>query len=162
MKSREELRTKQVEYRRKWRSKNPDYKSPNMDVRSIWLKMIRRCLNSKDKAYKNYGGRGITVCKYWIESFDIFFNDMGKRPSKKHTLDRINNDKGYSKQNCRWATWVEQQSNRRDNIKLSINGQTKTASQWANELGFKRVTIYWRIKAGWPEADLFKKLRGVG
>lgn len=140
MKSKEQLeakRTKQKDYTQKWRTKNPGYKPAN--------------------GYENYGGRGITVCKDWM-SFDTFLKDMGKRPSKTHTLDRIDNCKGYSKKNCRWATWEEQHSNRRDNINITIKGKTQTVSQWSNELGFKRSTIYWRVKAGWRQADLFKKL----
>lgn len=77
-----------------------------------WEKMRERCLNPKDISYKNYGGRGITVCKRWL-SFDNFLSDMGKRPSPKHSLDRINNDGIYEPSNCRWATRTEQNRNRR-------------------------------------------------
>lgn len=78
----------------------------------IWSSMIKRCRNPNDENFHNYGGRGITVCKRWIKSFDSFLKDMGRRPKEK-SLDRINNNKGYSKTNCRWATREEQGQNTR-------------------------------------------------
>lgn len=78
---------------------------------TVWANMLDRCRRITNPAYKNYGGRGITVCARWVK-FENFLADMGERP-KGLTLDRKNNDKGYSKRNCRWATWVEQQNNRR-------------------------------------------------
>lgn len=80
-------------------------------IYQIWASMIQRCTNSKDKDYKDYGARGITVCKEWLK-FEAFFSDMGHRPEGR-SLDRRENDKGYSKDNCRWATAVEQANNRR-------------------------------------------------
>ena len=87
-----------------------------------WVSMWGRCTNSKDAAYKNYGGRGITVCQRW-QSFEVFHADMGPRPSGMHasgwplyTLDRKNNDGNYNRTNCRWATSIQQRHNRRDSI----------------------------------------------
>lgn len=80
---------------------------------TIWAGMKVRCLNPKSKFYPNYGGRGITVCDEWKESFEAFALDMGLRPSPDHTLDRIDNERGYCKENCRWATGTEQCLNRR-------------------------------------------------
>lgn len=88
----------------------------------IWINMRRRCNNPKNDAYEDYGGRGIIVCKEWNASFEAFYKDMGPRPSEKHTLDRIETNGNYEKSNCRWATWEEQQNNRRNNRPLKVNG----------------------------------------
>jgi len=82
-------------------------------LHKVWRSMITRCYNTKGKAYKNYGGRGITVCNRWRESFWNFYDDMGDRPSDDHSLERINNSLGYSPDNCRWTTQQEQNQNKR-------------------------------------------------
>lgn len=93
----------------------PEYKT--------WSNIKNRCLNINTPDYEYYGARGITVCKEWIDSFEAFYNDMGPRPSLKHSIDRINNDLGYYKENCRWATKKEQCNNQRSNVKI-INTET--------------------------------------
>jgi len=78
----------------------------------IWISMRERCNNANNKQFKDYGGRGIKVCKEW-DDVEVFCKDMGERPSIRHTLDRIDNDKGYNKENCRWATYEQQARNKR-------------------------------------------------
>ena len=81
-----------------------------------WVSIKRRCHNPNTNDYKNYGGRGITVCQEWLESFEVFFREMGFRPSDKHSIDRINNEGGYSPDNCKWSTRAEQNMNTRRQV----------------------------------------------
>lgn len=111
----------------------------------VWADMLKRC---RDPENKDYAGRGITVCERWLK-FENFWEDMGARPSKSHTIDRKNNDLGYSPENCRWATKIEQGNNRRTNLFYEYQGRSLTIPQWARELGFHKDTIWNRIKAGW-------------
>jgi hypothetical protein len=96
-----------------------------------WNSMIQRCTNSNHDAYYRYGGRGITVCDRWLNSVYSFIEDMGFRPSSNHTLDRIENDKGYYKDNCRWATRTEQNNNTSSNVFYEYKGSKYTIPQLA-------------------------------
>lgn len=119
----------------------------------VWHSMRDRCNNQAHRQYKNYGARGIKVCKRW-EDFTMFFADMGNPPDKRF-IDRIDNNGDYEPSNCRWATALEQQNNKRNNWLLTINGKTMTVAQWARELGIKPKPVYKRLKAGWtPELAL--------
>ena len=113
-----------------------------------WASMKQRCLNPSDKRYHDYGGRGITICKRWLK-FENFYEDMGDAPEGK-SLDRIDNDKGYSPDNCRWATYSEQQRNSRNNIVVTYRGETKPLIDWAEQLNIKYSCLAARIKRGWP------------
>lgn len=130
----------------------PHYKIPGYES---WQGMNQRCNNKNQKAYKNYGGRGITICKRWAgqDGFLNFIEDMGERPTPQHTLDRINNNGNYEPSNCRWATRTEQNRNKRDNKLLTYNGVTKTASEWGIELGSDINLINSRLRYGWSVGD---------
>jgi len=112
---------------------------------TIWQAMKRRCNNQTDKRYADYGGRGITVCEAWQDSYEQFLSDMGIRPTPQHQIDRIDNDGPYSPENCRWATRMEQGSNKRNNRIIEAFGKRMTVNQWARETGLYRKTITSRI-----------------
>lgn len=121
-----------------------------IDEYSIWCGMITRCYNEKSEVYGDYGGRGITVSDEWRSSPEAFYKDMGSRPSSMHTVDRRDNDKGYCKDNCRWATKVVQANNRRNNIRYEYRGDIKTLGEWSRELDLNYKLVYYRIKnLGW-------------
>ena len=116
---------------------------------SVWCGMVKRCVNPNAKGYKLYGGRGLTVCERWKESFNAFYTDMGPRPSPKHSIDRVDNDGNYEPSNCRWATRSQQQRNMRNNQLLTHQGQTKCVSEWAEEVGIRQQTLRSRVCNGW-------------
>jgi len=127
------------------KSKTPEYK--------VWASMLDRCRNPAHKAYARYGGRGIVVCPQW-ENFEVFIADMGRRPSDRHSLDRIDNNGPYSPNNCRWATQRTQARNQERNIRLTHNGKTQTVMCWAEETGLSHALILRRIQAlGWGVAE---------
>jgi len=110
-----------------------------------WVSMKKRCLNKSHKSYVRYGGRGITISNDWINSFDKFLSDMGNRPTDNHSLDRIDNNKGYYKSNCKWSTKIEQQRNKNNNIKIVYQGDKKCLSEWAEILGFSWQKLHYRL-----------------
>lgn len=113
----------------------------------VWSSMIQRCTNPNNRNYENYGGRGITVAPEW-EKFENFFADMGNPPDGL-SLDRIDNNRGYSKDNCRWATRCQQQRNTRGNNLLTFQGQTLCVSEWAERQHLNVMTIHTRLRRGW-------------
>lgn len=125
-------------------SYKPEYKA--------WDAMKQRCFNQKCKAYKNYGGRGISVCDNWL-AFDNFIADMGYKPSPKHSLDRIDNHKGYEPENCKWATRHEQNSNRRNNI--VINGITLNEFAKLHNINFSTLAYRYHTM-GLRDNDLLR------
>lgn len=117
--------------------------SPTYDS---WAHMIQRCTNPSNKDYARYGGRGITVCDRWLR-FDHFLADMGARASGL-TLDRIDPDRGYSPNNCRWATRKQQSENQKRTIWIEARGLRLTICQWAPVIGVSRATMLRRYAAG--------------
>lgn len=132
--------------------KKPEYKT--------WAGMTQRCLNTRDKRYKDYGGRGIKVCNEWQgkDGFSNFLSDMGTKPTLSHSLDRIDNDKDYTKENCKWSTPKEQANNRRSNRILEYSGETKTATEWANLFNIRPTLIIQWLKYKWSVDKIFNKL----
>jgi hypothetical protein len=114
--------------------------------------MHYRCYNTKHASWARYGGRGIKVCVRWHRSnpngLVNFISDMGRRPSGKYSLDRINGDGDYCPVNCRWATRDEQQNNMRNNRRFAIGSQTLTISEWARLAGLSVSTVHNRLKRG--------------
>lgn len=120
----------------------------NTKVFKNWLKMIERCTYEKGLQYKDYGGRGITVCRRWLK-FENFLKDMGDRPEGKNSIDRIDNSKGYSKSNCRWANFTTQNRNKRNNFIIIHEGKKYHSWDLLPEFNIKSGTIKARLKDGW-------------
>lgn len=114
-----------------------------------WAAMIRRCSNSNDKSYLNYGGRGITVSDEWKNSFVAFITDMGKRP-KGLTLERIDNSLGYCKSNCKWDTRKNQNRNKRNVKTMTVSGITGCMPYLCEKFGINYAVVRTRIDLGWP------------
>ena len=118
-------------------TKTPEYRS--------WLNMRCRCCNSKHKSYPRYGGRGITVCERWRNSFETFYADLGPKPGLKYTLGRINNSGNYTPKNCRWETPKEQANNRCNNIFITAAGKTQSIAAWAETIGLSVAALQMRL-----------------
>lgn len=120
-------------------SRDPEFK--------VWCSMRDRCRNPRNRYFKHYGGRGIAVCDEW-NSYERFIADMGRRPSSKHSIDRINNDGGYNKANCRWATQREQSLNTRRKIVIDTPNGPMHAIEAAQKYGIHYATILSRLNRG--------------
>lgn len=128
-----------------------------------WQNMRQRCNNQKISTWKYYGGRGIKVDNRW-NKFENFYADMGDKPTKEHTLERIDTNKNYCKENCKWETHKKQSRNKRNNHHITLNGVTKTMAEWAEIVkpkGISYTTIRARINIlGWkPEKALTEKIK---
>lgn len=129
-------------------------KSPEMIA---WQSLKGRCINPKNPRYKDYGGRGIIVCKEWIESFEVFLQDMGRRPSPQHSIERKSTNGDYTPSNCVWATPDVQGNNKRNNILLEYAGVKRSLAQWATILKRPYSLLYWRHSVGWSVHDILFK-----
>lgn len=114
-----------------------------------WASMKQRCGDPKHKSYKNYGGRGIGVCERWMHSFENFLEDMGNRPTKLHSVDRINVNGNYEPGNCRWATKKQQMRNMTTNRMLEFDNKIQCVSDWAEEVNIAATVISKRLARGW-------------
>lgn len=117
-------------------------------IYTAWDGMIQRCNNINSYAYKNYGGRGIKVCKRWLK-FKNFLKDVGNPPTNKHTLDRINNNKGYNPNNWRWSTPKEQSRNKRSSNMITYKNKTQCLTSWAEEYKINPNTLKQRLSNNW-------------
>ena len=130
-------------------------------IYEVWSAMIQRCTNEGHAYYYRYGGRGIKVCVRWLK-FENFYKDMGDKPDG-FTLERINNNGDYCKDNCKWVTVKEQTHNRETTVNITFNGKTQCVAAWEDELGFKHGTLWMRIyKYNWPvEKAMTEPLKDV-
>lgn len=132
---------------RRWR--HGDYETPEYLARE---NVVARCCKTSHPMYSYYGGRGIAVCDRWRDYVN-FIADMGRRPSSKHTLDRVDNSKGYEPSNCRWTTRREQMRNTRRTRLFTYDGQTLCMKDWAETVGMPYSTLRARLKYGWSFVD---------
>jgi hypothetical protein len=128
-------------------------------IYTCWQGMKSRCENPNAHGYDRYGGRGIKVCERW-QDFRNFLEDMGEPPTPQHTIDRVDNEKGYCKENCRWSTPKEQQQNKRNNNLLTHLGKTQTIRQWCDELGLVFNTVRSRLIRGRPIEEILAPTPG--
>lgn len=127
-------------------TKHGEHKKPEY---ICWRGMIDRCERPSHKFFCHYGGRGIGVCERW-KTYANFLADMGRRPTEKHSLDRIDNNGNYAPENCRWALQCTQTRNKRTTVMLTHNGKTQCVMDWAIETGLSHAAISQRIKTlGW-------------
>jgi hypothetical protein len=126
--------------------KHGQYKTPEYWA---WLALKQRCYNPRHPCFALYGGRGLTVCDRWRFSFENFLSDMGKRPTNKHTVERIDNLQGYSPENCEWRTQFDQLRNTRKTIHVTLNGATHCLKDWCIKLGINYGSVQSRIGRGW-------------
>jgi hypothetical protein len=120
-----------------------------------WANMLRRCDNTKVASFKYYGARGIRVCERWRGSYPAFLEDMGRKPSAAHSLDRIDSDCDYGPDNCRWATRSEQSRNRRIVKRFEFAGEKLPLIEIAQRTGIKLSTLWQRLNSGWPQEKAF-------
>jgi len=115
----------------------------------IWKGIVQRCCNPNDHAFEDYGGRGITICERWRSSYENFLADVGRRPSRDLSIDRIDNNGGYCPGNVHWATMKRQNRNSRQNRLLTFDGITRCIAEWAEITGIASTALYQRIADGW-------------
>ena len=136
----------------KYRKNEKDTENKNYKEKlyTVLKGMKRRCYNKNEKAYKNYGQRGIKICNEWLNSFQSFYDWAINNGYKEGlTIDRINNNGNYEPSNCRWITNKKQQNNRNDNCYITYKNQTHTLAEWSEIFNIRYSRLFWRIKKGW-------------
>ena len=130
---------------------NAKHRETGTRMHKIWVAMKQRCYNEKDIHYNDYGKRGISVCEEWLDNYEAFRDwSLKNGYDSKLSIDRINVNGDYSPENCRWATSKEQQNNKRNNRRLTYNGETHTIAEWVRITGISRSSICYRLESGWP------------
>lgn len=124
-------------------------------IHAIWSSMLQRCNNKNNPAYPRYGGRGIRVCERWLD-FNNFYDDMIGAYHDDLTIDRIDNNGDYCKENCRWATRKQQGRNTRRNLEIKYHGQEKCLSEWCELLDLPYHTVIFRLYRGWGVVKAFE------
>ncbi len=120
-----------------------------------WKDMRSRCRNPNNTDYRNYGGRGISICDRW-DDFAAFVEDMGYRPDGL-TIDRIDTNGNYEPGNCRWASEKVQANNKRTNVRVTVEGETRTLQEWSDHFGIDRTKARYRLSQGWDMSDVFRE-----
>lgn len=131
------------------RESNSTHRMSNTSEYRIWCGIIQRTSNVKEVLYEYYGGRGIKVCERWLRSFENFYEDMGPRPGPEYSIERINNERNYCPENCKWSTDVEQNRNRRSNVMITFEDKTMCMTDWAEEKYINLSTLRDRLSRGW-------------
>jgi hypothetical protein len=132
----------------RWSGRRPSHGLTHHPIFGRWISMLQRCYNPSSRKFNNYGGRGITVCERWRESVANFYADMGDPPPGM-SLERRDNNRGYSPDNCYWASPQQQIRNTRSNHILTYNGESYPITVWAEKLHIARNMVYKRLDRGW-------------
>lgn len=129
-------------------------------LKSIYYGMKQRCYNQNGINYKYYGGKGIFICDEWLNDFEKFYEwSLQNGYSDNLTIDRIDSNKEYSPENCKWSSKSEQAYNRSMSVKLTLNGETKYLTQWAKQLNIDKKTLSWRYNNGWSDEEILTRPR---
>ena len=129
-------------------------------LRSIYYGMKQRCYNENSINFKYYGGKGVAICDEWLLSFENFFDwAINNGYNENLTIDRIDSEKEYSPDNCKWSTKKEQSYNRSMSVKLTLNGRTMYMTEWAEELDIDKKILSWRYNNGWSDEEILSRPR---
>lgn len=130
--------------------KNRTYRSVDDSLYQTWAGIKARCLRKTHKDYPHYGGAGITICNRWLgkDGYKNFCSDMGEKPGKEYSVDRVDNSKGYTPENCRWATRKQQVLNQKNTIWVEYEGEKMCLHDFSKKVGVSNATLWWRFSKG--------------